>query len=104
MYALQLKIKENEIMTKKIVDLRYLHEITSNQLNDEQILQGFIEYYIAQSRNLNDLKNDLVYRLDKTSFCYSTEQYLAAYENVKRVFEEYLKSQFHIFDSFIRLD
>lgn len=91
-------------MNKKTVDLRYLHEITSNELNDEQILQGFIQYYIAQSRNLNDLKSDLIYRLDKVCFCYSTEQYLAAFENVKRVFTEYLKNQFNIYDSFIRLD
>lgn len=104
MYALQLKVKENEIMTKKTVDLRYLHEITRDQLNDEQILQGFMEYYIAQSRDMHDLKSDLIYRLDKASFCYSTDQYLAAYENVKRVFTEYLKSQFNIFDSFIKLD
>lgn len=89
---------------KLIVDLRYLHEICSNQLNDEQILQGFIEYYIAQSRSLHDLKSDLVYRLDKVSFCYSTEQYLAAYENVKRVFKEYLKSKFNICETFIQLD
>lgn len=89
---------------KLIVDLRYLHEICSNQLNDDEVLQGYMKYYVAQSRDLHDLRNDLVYRLDKVSFHYSTDQYLTAYENVKRVFIQYLKCQFNVSETFIQID
>lgn len=89
---------------KRVVDLRFLHEIVNDQLSDQEILQGFMEYYFAQSRDLHDLKSDLIYRLDKVSFCYTPEQYMKAYDNVKRVIKEYLKTQFNIFESFIKLD
>lgn len=91
-------------MNKKIVDLRYLHELCKNELNDDEILQGYMEFYIAQSRDLHDLKSDLIYRLDKVSFCYTSDQYKAAYDNVKRVLKLYLKNQFNIHESFIKLD
>lgn len=89
---------------KVIVDLRYLHEVVKNLLSDEEVLQGFMEYYFAQSRTLHDLRSDLIYRLDKVSFCYTSEQYIAAYDNVKRVLTEYLKKEFNMFESFINLD
>lgn len=90
---------------KIIVDLRFLIELVEEQLTDQEILAGFMQYYFAQSRTLSDLRRDFIFRIDKMTFGrYESNQYKVAIENVRRVLKEYLKLEFNVVESMIKLD
>lgn len=90
---------------KIIVDLKFLIELVEEQLTDQEILAGFMQYYFAQSRTLYDLKDDLIFRVDKMTFGhYDSNQYKLALSNVERVLKEFLKEKFNVAESMIKLD
>jgi len=94
-----------EMKEKIIVNMKYLIGLVENQLDDQEILKGYMLYYFAQARTLFNLKDDLIFRLDKMIFGkYEAEQYRAAIENVRRVLKDFLKEKFNVSESMIKLD
>lgn len=52
-------------MNKVIVNMVYIEALLNNELNDFEVIRGYMHYYVAQGRCLHDLHSDLVYQYKK---------------------------------------
>lgn len=52
-------------MNKVIVNMVYIEALLNDELNDFEVIRGYMHYYVAQGRCLHDLHSDLVYQYKK---------------------------------------
>ncbi|MCR1960741.1 hypothetical protein CWE04_05160 [Thomasclavelia cocleata] len=42
------------------INTDFLLRLANNQISDEEIVTGYMRYYVAQGRNLGDMKHDYI--------------------------------------------
>lgn len=86
------------------INTDYLFRLANNQIPDEEILTGYMRYYVAQERNIGDMKHDYMRICNNSEFIIAAfltnEQIKLALNRTKTVLDNYLIKNFncHITD------
>lgn len=93
-------------MNKVIVNMVYIEALLNNELNDFEVIRGYMHYYVAQGRCLHDLHSDLVYQYKKAYLGMKdlgVNQIQDVLIKVKKLVKTHLVNQYGIPMSFITL-
>lgn len=85
------------------INVDYLMKLAYDDLSDDQILRGYMEFYFCQGRNIGDLFHDYM-RLRRPKYvniCYemmliTPEQIRTSIKRVRKVIDVFLDKQFDL--------
>lgn len=93
-------------MSKIIINVVYIEALLNNELNDFEIIRGYMHYYVSQGRCLHDMHSDLVYQYKKAYLGMKdleVNQIQAVLIKVKKLVKNHLVNQYGIPIDFITL-
>lgn len=79
------------------INVNYLYDLANDCISDNDILNCYFKYYIAQGRNIGDMKHDYI-RLSNDFLIaafLTNEQIKFALNRTKTVLDNYLYQNFH---------
>lgn len=93
-------------MGKIIINIVYIEALLNNELNDFDVIRGYMHYYVSQGRCLHDLHSDLVYQYKKVYLGMrdlEVNQIQAVLTKVSKLVKTHLANQYGIPMDYITL-